>query len=155
MQPLISLQYRNAAILKPIHFEPLMATPVIRAQHPGNAAVASQSSYSSAGPHKAIKNLRFPEDNLVKEAYLAAKRYNPNYSYKTLEHFADVQTEIMTREKVDREVRTAAAEPRTHAFRRKHTSLQPLRLGGGTASPTLSRHTPLRKHLALVDDWLV
>lgn len=47
----------------------------------------------------------------MKEAYTAAKRYNPYYSYKTLERFADVQAEIMARDKVDREARGAVTCP--------------------------------------------
>ena len=42
-----SPQYRNAAIAKPIHFEPLMATPVIKDLHPGQFLVGAETVLTS------------------------------------------------------------------------------------------------------------
>ena len=82
-----------------------MATPVIRDQHPGINFSVALNLVPPAGDHKKIRKLAFAEDSVVKQAYNNAKRSNPYFTNKSLEHFSDIQTEIMQREQVDREVR--------------------------------------------------
>ena len=114
--------------MKPLHFEPLMSASVLRLQHPGNGprrptrrssaltflAQATGSRFVNSNSQrtrhglpsgKSGRPLTAPTSQDVKRAYRLAKKFNPSYSYPTLEYLADIQTEIRKREGVEKEVR--------------------------------------------------